>query len=293
MFPSRLTTAAIMAVLVVGLPVAAVGQPQPDAEDGTHLYDVGAYTLPRHGWSVEVGYVGNSWLQDLRALQLNYAPYHGLQLTSQTGLYLLRVPNLGLKYSFLNRAGFTLFLSTDAFVYRPKKVEGATLGILLASTGASYSPANRLHIHLKASYTALAGKVEEVQNAEGEDALADTALNLSGLLASTSVDWWPWRFMALLLELRLPLYSAYKGKTETSGGNASTEVELENESTLEDWTLLAAVAFKAGIFRARLGAFWGPPLGGELFLIEPNSGGVDKADLSRTVFPTAEIVLQW
>jgi len=279
------------AMLVLQAPAHA--QSAEDLRNGTVLHDVGAYTLPRHGWSVEAGWVGNSWLQDIRALQLNYAPYHGLKLTSQTGLYILRIPNFGLKYSFLNRAGITLFVSTDAFVYKPKKVDGATLGIVLASTGLSYAPRERLHLHLKASYTALAGKVDEVRNAEGEDALADTALNLSGLMASTSIDWWPWKFMALLLELRLPLYSAYKGETTTAEGNASTEVELENESTLEDWTLLAAIVFKAGIFRARIGGFYGPPLGGELFLIEADAGGVDKAGLDKTVFPTCEIVLQW
>lgn len=257
------------------------------------LYDVGAYTLPRHAWSVEAGWVGNSWLQDLRALQLNYAPYHGLQLTSQTGMYLLRIPNFGLKYAFLGKAGLTLFAASDAFVYKPRKIEGATLGIVLASTGLTWSPRPRLHMHLKASYTALAGKVDEVKNAEGEDALADTALNLSGLLASTAVDWWPWRFMALLLEFRVPLYSAYKGKTASAGGRATTEVELENETPARDWTVLAAVAFKASIFRARLGLFYGPPLGGELFLVESTSGSVNKANLDRTVFPTCEIVLQW
>ncbi|MBM4354820.1 MAG: hypothetical protein FJ109_13705 [Deltaproteobacteria bacterium] len=278
---------------ITALSRPATAQVAGDVAAGAVLCDLGACTLPRHGWSVELGWVGNSWIQDLRALQLNYAPYHGLQLTSQTGLYLLGMPNFGLKWAFPRERTWAAFVATDVFVYRPKKVEGVTLGIVVASTGASWTPRERLHLHLKASYTAVTGKVDEVQNAEGEDVLADTALNVSGLMASTAIDWWPWRFAALLLELRLPLYSAYKGTASTAGGRATTEVELTNESPIEDWTLLAGVALKAGIFRARLGMFWGPPLGGELFLIESSSGSVDKSDLGRTVFPTAEIVLQW
>jgi len=256
------------------------------------IYDLSGYTLGLREWRVDTGWVGNS-LTDLKLLELTYAPWHGIQVSSETAIWLARMPNLAVKYSFLTRAMGAGAVSTEVFVFRPKESD-VTLGALAFGLHGTFIPVSGLHLHTSFLYTALAGRLAELGQGEGQELLANAALALGGARITAAIEYWPARWLALFLEGRVPIYSAWDATASSdAGGGARTKAKMEEEKPGADWSALTGILIRAGVFRARLGVVYGPVVGGELFLVTLSPEGPEKVDMKKYFLPTLDIAFQW
>ena len=292
-FSGKAIAVAVVTALLWVNPVRAQDSDEATLYGQAMIHDLSALTIPEGDWRIAAGYFGNNPFSDFHVLEVAWAPWEGIQFSTESLLWLARMVNLHGKWTIYSTGEWAVGIEGGVYVLKvdSKSESGdesqTTLWSIPLLLRGTYAPLQSLRIHGLLSYTAVGGKVANSTYTGDTEGIANVTAKVGGVSVGASAEYWLLDWLAATLEFRVPLTSKEEGEYEEGGTSVVGSVEAD--AAYEDWVVTANVQILPWDWLSlRAGVMYGPLLGGEL--LTPLLGDNLSPELTqRNFWPTVDL----